>query len=69
MVKKLDRYAKCFQKSGLIKEILKKKNVFFDKKKNEESLEKYNEIWDKVNNSMKRECDSELIYNRKYIKT
>ena len=40
----------------------------FDKKKNEELLEKYNEIWDKVNNSMKRECDSELIYNRKYIK-
>ena len=57
-----------FPKIRAYKRDFKEKNVFFDKKKNEELLEKYNEIWDKVNNSMKRECDSELIYNRKYIK-
>ena len=38
--------------------------------KNEELLEKYNEIWEviKVSNSMKKEFDSEPGYNEKYIK-
>ena len=35
--------------------------------KNEELQEKYNEIWDKVSNSMKKEFDSKPVYNEKYI--
>ena len=41
--------------------------VFFIK--NEELLEKYNEIWDKVSNSMKKVFDSEPVYNEKKLKT
>ena len=32
-------------------------------------LEKYNEIWDKVSNSMKKVFDSEPVYNEKNLKT
>ena len=35
--------------------------------KNEELLGKYNEIWDKVSNSIKKRFDSEPVYNEKYI--
>ena len=31
-------------------------------------LEKYNEIWEKVKNSIKKEFDSEPVYNEKYLK-
>ena len=31
--------------------------------------EKYNEIWKKFNNSIKKEFDSEAAYNEKYLKT
>ena len=40
------------------------KYIFFIK--DDELLEKYNEIWEKVNNSIKKEFDSEPVYN-KYI--
>ena len=33
--------------------------------KENELLEKYNEIWEKVKNSIKKEFDSELVYNVK----
>ena len=33
-------------------------------KKNEELLETYNEIWDKVSNTIKKGFDSEPIYNQ-----
>ena len=36
--------------------------------KDDELLEKYNEIWEKVKNSLKKEFDSEAIYNEKYLK-
>ena len=36
--------------------------------KNDELLEKYNEIWEKVKNSIKKEFDSEPVYNEKYLK-
>ena len=36
--------------------------------KDDELLEKYNEIWDKVENSIKKEFDSRLVYNEKYLK-
>ena len=30
---------------------------------------KHNEIWEKVNNSIKKEFDSEAAYDEKYLKT
>ena len=36
--------------------------------KDDELLEKYNEIWEKVKNSLKKEFDSEPVYNEKYLK-
>ena len=30
---------------------------------------KYNAIWDKISNLLKKEFDSEPVYNDKYIKT
>ena len=32
-------------------------------------LEKHNTIWDKVNADIKKEFDSEPVYNKKYLKT
>ena len=32
-------------------------------------LEKCNQIWEKVTNSMQREFDSEPVYNGKYLET
>ena len=34
----------------------------------DELLEKYNKIWEKVNNSIKKEFDSEPVCNEKYLK-
>ena len=36
--------------------------------KDDELLEKYSEIWEKVKNSIKKEFDSEPVYNEKYLK-
>ena len=36
--------------------------------KDDELLEKYNGIWEKVKNSIKKEFDSEPLYNEKYLK-
>ena len=35
----------------------------------DELLEKYSEIWEKVSSSIKNEFDSEPAYNEKYLKT
>ena len=37
--------------------------------KDDESLEKYNEMWEKVKNSIKKEFDTEPVYNEQYLKT
>ena len=37
--------------------------------KNNGLLEKYNEMWDKVSNTIKKGLDSEPVYNEKYLKT
>ena len=37
--------------------------------KEDELLEKYNKTSDKVSNFMKKEFDSEPVYNEKYLKT
>ena len=34
----------------------------------DELLEKYNKIWDKVSNTIKKQFDSEPVYNEKYLK-
>ena len=36
--------------------------------KDNELLEKYNEIWEKAKDSLKREFDSKPVYNKKYLK-
>ena len=36
--------------------------------KDDKLLEKYNEIWGNVKNSIKKWFDSELVYNEKYLK-
>ena len=36
--------------------------------KDDELLQKYNEVWEKVKNSLKKESDSEPVYNEKYLK-
>ena len=36
--------------------------------KDDELLEIYNAIWEKVKNSIKKEFDSEPVYNQKYLK-
>ena len=50
--KKLKRYPQFFQKWVHIEEILMKLNIS-SLTKNDELLEKYNEIWDKVSNTIK----------------
>ena len=35
--------------------------------KNDELLEKYNDICEKVKNSIKEDFDSEPVYNEKYV--
>ena len=36
--------------------------------KDDELLEKYNKIWEKAKNSIKKEFDSKPVYNEKYLK-
>ena len=35
--------------------------------KDDELLEKYNEIWEKVKDSLKGEFDNEPVFNKKYL--
>ena len=37
--------------------------------KDDELLEKYHKIWNKLSNSIKKGCDSEPVYNENYLKT
>ena len=37
--------------------------------KNDELLEKSHQIWEKVINSIKKEFNSQPVYNEKYLKT
>ena len=36
--------------------------------KDDELLQKYNEIWEKVKNSLKKEFDSEPVYDEQFLK-
>ena len=42
--------------------------IFFFWVKEDEFLEKYNEIWEKVKNIIKKEFDNEQAYSEKYLK-
>ena len=44
------------------------KLIFFFYIKNDELLEKYNKIWDKVSNSIKKGLDNEPVYNEEHLK-
>ena len=37
--------------------------------KNDEFVENYNEIWNKVSNTIKKGFDGEPVYNEKYLRT
>ena len=52
----------------LLEEILIKLNIYFFNK-NCKLLGKYNEIWEKVSNSIKKEFNTVPVYNKKYLKT
>ena len=64
---KLDLYVYFCQKWAHVEETLMKLNtcLFY---KRWWILEKYNEIWDKVKNSIKKEFDIKPVYNEKYLK-
>ena len=66
-VKKLDLCVYFSQKWVHIVKTLMKLNMSFLIKDNE-LLEKYNEIWEKAKDSLKREFDSKPVYNKKYLK-
>ena len=52
-----------------IEEILIKLNEYFFFIKDEILLEKFNKIWKKVSNIIKKEFESKPVYNEKYLKT
>ena len=56
----MNAYAKCFDKD------LKYVNLLVN---DIEILEKYTEIWNKIKSLIKKEFNSEPVYNDKYIKT
>ena len=51
-----------------IEKTLMELNIYLFLIKDYELLEKYNEIWEKVKNNLKKEFDSEPVYNEKYLK-
>ena len=55
---KMSAYSKDFDETKSISFVIK----------DDELLEKYNEIWEKVKNILKKEFDSEPVYNEKYLK-
>ena len=44
-------------------------NVLIGLSKDDDLLEKYNAIWDKVSADIKKEFDSEPVNNKNYLKT
>ena len=67
MLKKLNLHVYFSQKWLNIEKTLMKLNIYF-LIKDDELLEQYNEIWEKLKNSLKKELGSNPIYNEKYLK-
>ena len=59
MLPKMTAYSRDFDETKYISFLIKI----------DELLEKYNEIWDKVNNTIKKGFDGEPVYNEKYLRT
>ena len=55
---KMSAYRKDFNETKYLSFLIKEDKL----------LEKYNEIWEKFKNIIKKECDSEPVYNEKYLK-
>ena len=53
--------------SAYRKDFVEAKYMSFLIKKNDKVLEKYNEIWDKLSNTIKQ-FDSEPVCNKKYLR-
>ena len=66
--KKFDAYVYFYQKCVHIEKTLMKLNVCSFSIKDDDLLEKYNEIWEEVKNIIKKEFDREPVYNEKYLK-
>ena len=66
-VKKLDPYIFCFQKGAHIEEFFDESKYVFVFIKDVELFEKYNEISEKVSNSIKKGFNSEPAENEKYL--
>ena len=65
--KKINLYAYFFPKWVHVEEALTKLNIS-SSIKDDELSGKYNEIWEKIKSSIKKELDSEPVYNEKYLK-
>ena len=62
--KKFEPYVHFSQKWLYIEKSLMKLHLCFLLIKDDELLEKYNEIWEKVKDSLKKELDNESVYNK-----
>ena len=67
-VKKIRPLCIFFLKMSTYRSFYKNNSIYFMIKE-EKVLDKYNEIWEKFSNIMKIKFNSDLVYNKKYIKT
>ena len=68
-IKNVDLYVYCVvPKMSAYGRDLMKVNVYLFLIKDDELLERYNEIWEEVSNSIKKGFDSEPAYHEKYLK-
>ena len=69
MPKKSNLYAYFFQKMSVYRRDFDETKFMSFLVKDHGFLEKYNEIWTKVSNSIKNTFNSEPVYNEKYLNT
>ena len=67
MIMKFNHYMQCFQKERISYDGQTKWMHFSIK--DDDLLEKYNAIWDKASADIKKEFDSEPVYNKRFLKT
>ena len=66
MIMKLSHYIKCFKNKSVRKKLLWSTKWMSDLIGDDDLMEKYNTIWDKVSADIKKKkIDSEPIYNKK----
>ena len=71
ILKKIDLYVYFFQKLVHIENTLMKLSIYiyiYILIKDDKLIKKYNKNWKKVKNNLKKEFDSEPIYNENYLK-